>query len=60
MNDEPRKPQQVCTTGNGKPAVPQPHPADYPGVPEEAFTYIDKHCDQEELSSGKVIERFEW
>jgi len=58
MNDEPRKPKQVSTT-TGKPAVPTPHPADYPGVPEEAFHYIDKNCNQDELSKGKVLARFE-
>jgi len=59
MNDEPRKPKQV-TASNGKPAVPQPFAADCPGVPEEALSYIDKKCNQDELSGGKVLERFEW
>jgi len=42
-------------------AQPDPAPADYnDDLGDEFFAEVDKHADQEKLSSGKTIRSFDW
>jgi hypothetical protein len=60
MKDDIRAPKIVRSQG-GKPHVPVPHDADYSApVSDEAFEMIKKVADQDVLSSGKTLQRFEW
>lgn len=59
MNDEIRAPKLVRMTA-GEPRVPEPHPADYSGhIPHTTLSLIDERCNQNELSSGRTLQRFE-
>lgn len=60
MNEHPRAPKVVRMTP-GEPRVPEPHPADYSKpISDEVFGLIDQVCAQNELSSGRTLQRFEW
>jgi hypothetical protein len=60
MSDQPR-PSRVVSMTPGEPRVPEPHPADYSNnIPDSVLDLIDERCNQNELSSGRTIQRFEW
>ena len=59
MQEEFRAPKVVKMTA-GEPRVPEPHPADYSApIPDATLSLIDDLCNQNELSSGRVLQRFE-
>lgn len=59
MHDEIRK-SRVVRMNAGEPRVPEPHPADYSKpISDQTLSLIDELCNQNELSSGRVIQRFE-
>jgi hypothetical protein len=60
MTDQPRASRTVRMTP-GQPRVPEPHPADYSTpVTDAALALVDELCNQNELSSGRSLQRFEW
>lgn len=59
MNDQHRAPKIVRVSA-GQPRVPEPHPADYSApIPDTTLAFIDELCNQNELSSGRTLQRFE-
>lgn len=60
MTDVPRV-SRVVRVAAGRPRVPEPHPADYSTpIPDANLKLIEELCDQKVLSSGKILQRFEW
>jgi hypothetical protein len=60
MTDQPRASRVVRVTP-GRPQVPEPHPADYSAaIPDSTLALIDELCDQNDLSSGRTLQRFDW
>lgn len=58
---EPQRTPKVVELTAGAPRVPPPHPDDYSSpISDATFALIDEQCDQNELSSGKPLQRFEW
>lgn len=61
MVDKKRRKPVAVSTRPGHPMAPDPVRADYrQEIPEEVYELIDEQCDQDELSGGKTIEKFEW
>lgn len=59
MHEEIRAPKVVRMTP-GEPHVPAAHPADYSKpIPEATLALIDELCNQNEMSSGRTLQRFE-
>lgn len=59
MNDQHRAPKIVRVSA-GEPRVPEPHPADYSApITDATLALIDELCNQNELSSGRTLQRFE-
>jgi len=59
MTEEIRAAKIVRMT-TGQPNVPAPHQADYSAhIPNASLDLIDHLCNQNELSSGRTLQRFE-
>lgn len=61
MADKKQRKSAVVSLRKGAIASPSAVPANYcEEIPDEVFDLIEKECDQEILSDGKIIDKFDW